>query len=99
MPRLTRLSALRAIDPIAWERQIKSAMLETNGRISDAAEILEVSERSLFRWLAESMFKDVERAPSGVQRDGTVGRKPNPDGPKKRKSTPYIPSRRRVVTP
>lgn len=75
MPRLTNLGALRCLDANAWKVQIESAMKTAGGRISDAAKALDVSERQLFRWLAEPIFVNVKRAPTGVRRERQEVRK------------------------
>lgn len=68
MPRLTNLGALKCVDPTAWKTKIKEAMALKNGHVSDAAKLLDVSERQLFRWLAEPVLSDIKRAPTGVVR-------------------------------
>jgi hypothetical protein len=53
------LSALKLIDPEAWRAQVKAAMAEADGHVSDhqgksgAATILGVSRDKLFIWLRE----------------------------------------------
>lgn len=75
MPQLSRLGALRLVDARLWKREIREAMKQSNGRVSDAAEILQVSERQLFRWLAEPELQGIERAEYGLPRDGIRGRR------------------------
>lgn len=67
-PGLTRMGALRRFDEAAWEREIRKAMEAAEGRIPDAAEALGVSTRTLYLWLEDQRFRDVERAPQGVRR-------------------------------
>ena len=60
------LGALRLYDPAAWARRVRSAMKAHKGRIADAARALEVSPRTLLRWLADPSLADVPRHPAGV---------------------------------
>jgi DNA-binding NtrC family response regulator len=63
--RISQLGAMKVLKPEEWERQIREAMLATDGRIAEAAEVLGVSTRQLYRWLSEATFDDVSRAPQG----------------------------------
>lgn len=67
-PGLTRLGGLRKGAPDVWEREVRAAMAAAGGRVPDAADALDVSNRTLFRWLEEDRFADVERADVGVHR-------------------------------
>ncbi len=89
MPRLSQLGALRLIDPTQWKKKIRAAMNAANGRVGAAAEALEVSQRQLFRWLAEDELKDIKRAETGLPLDGHRGRR-------KVETVQKIPSRRRA---
>lgn len=62
MPTMTRLGALRVVDPKQWEREIRAAMRDTP-TIQAAADKLEVSKRQLQRWLDE--LPAIERPPEG----------------------------------
>lgn len=74
---MTRLNALKKVDPDAWEKQIRAAMKKAKGRVSDAAALLECSTRSLFRALEE--LPDIPRAAYGLPRDGKRGRRKKPE--------------------
>ncbi len=63
--RLSDLALLRISDPKAWEKRIRAAMKECEGRVPDAAKALAVSPRQLWRVLNEPVFQDVERAGRG----------------------------------
>lgn len=52
----------------ACVRVIKSTMRLTGGQIPEAAALLHVHQRSLYRWLAHPDFSDVPRAPPGKHR-------------------------------
>lgn len=66
--RLAYLKAMRLVQPEAWVAMVKAAMLEAKGHVTDAAEILGISERQLYRWMKEEkhgLLSGVERAPRG----------------------------------
>lgn len=65
---ITPIGALRVLDPVAWGARIRKAMTEANGEVDRAAAALEVSPRTLFRWLEDPTFKRVTRAPVGAHR-------------------------------
>lgn len=69
MPRLSKIGALKLIDKKAWKAEIERVMLETKGRIPEAAVILEISMRQLFRWLALKELAHVYRAGNGEHRN------------------------------
>lgn len=50
--RQSYIGALKVVDPARFEREIRSAVRKTEGNVELAAEILDVSPRTLFRWLA-----------------------------------------------
>jgi len=59
------INALRLLHPVAFVELIYQTMSEHEGRIPAAAEALGVSQRALYRWLRESTFAGVVRAPRG----------------------------------
>ena len=62
MSRITRLGALRMVDPKAWAAEVRAALKDSNGFLDEAAEKLEVSRRQLQRWLAaDDMPETVSR--------------------------------------
>lgn len=65
---LTPLGLLRLSARPAWARRVREAMQASGGRIPDAAEALEVSMRTLFRWLDEPDLADVPRVANGAKR-------------------------------
>ena len=65
---MSRLGALRMLDRDKWVRTVKRAMKAHGGKIPEAAAELEVSMRTLFRWLDEKDFADVARAPVGPRK-------------------------------
>lgn len=67
--RISPLGALRILDPEKWERAVRKAMVDADGRIPDAAEALGVSLRQMYRWLADERFAGLERAPVGEHRE------------------------------
>lgn len=61
------LGALRKLDPTAW-RDVVRAALKEHGSVPDAAGALEVSTRTLFRWISESkgdLTKGIETRGAG----------------------------------
>lgn len=73
---LSQMGALRILNRSAWEKKIRTAMLNAEGRIPDAAVALAVGARQLFRWLEDEVFADVHRVENGLPRDGNKrGRK------------------------
>lgn len=50
---LEKLKAMRTIQPLAFAAEIERAMSAAHGRIPDAAAILRVSERQLYRWFEQ----------------------------------------------
>jgi len=75
MPVLTQIGALKFVDRVAWKKQIRDAMKSVDGRVPDAAKALGVSDRQLFRWLAEEDMTNIPRAEFGLPRDGKRGRR------------------------
>jgi transcriptional regulator of acetoin/glycerol metabolism len=63
-----RLGALKIVQPEKWARELRKAMKAAEGRIPDAAAALGVHERTLYRWLDEPEFKDVDRVAVGTRR-------------------------------
>ena len=51
--RQSYVGALKIVDPPRFAREVQSAIRKTDGDVETAAEILDVSPRTLFRWLAE----------------------------------------------
>lgn len=45
------MGALRVSDPQEWERRIREAMDAADGDVEEAAKIIGVSRRHLYRWL------------------------------------------------
>jgi len=62
---VSELTALRIVDPKAWEARIRAAMKAADGRTTEAAEALGISVRQLYRVLDEPLFRDVVRARRG----------------------------------
>lgn len=75
MPRFSDLGALRCVDPTEWKNKIKDAMAKAEGRPIEAAKLLDISERQMYRWLAEPILADVKRVPIGEPRNGRRGQK------------------------
>lgn len=48
------LSRLRRDDPTKATEQIRSVILEASGNLLQAARVLKVSPRTLYRWIAEN---------------------------------------------
>jgi hypothetical protein len=48
-----QLAALRTLDPTEWQAVVAAA-LRDHGSVPDAAEALEVSTRTLWRWIADT---------------------------------------------
>ena len=65
---LTELGSRRLFQFDEFKMIIREVMASADGRIMEAAEMLEVSPRQLFRWLADPRLKDIERAPMGKPR-------------------------------
>jgi transposase-like protein len=90
---MSRIGALKFIDPQKWRSEIARAMKEAGGRVGDAAKSLEISSRQLFRWLALDELRDIPRVENGLPINGRRGRYPKPEsekvvkGPKKTKRT------------
>jgi ActR/RegA family two-component response regulator len=63
--RMTPIGAMRVADPERWEKAVRDAMKEADGAIPEAAAALDVSRRTLHRWLSEPVFADVERRAPG----------------------------------
>lgn len=71
------LSALRIIDKPAWVKKVTQALKTADGHIPDAAEKLDVSVSTMYRWLADPAFANAPRAPWGVCKDYShAGRPP-----------------------
>lgn len=69
--RLSELGALRVVDPNKWAAKVKRALRESGGFIDPAAEALDVSRRTLLRWLAEEregLLQGVTVAATGKHR-------------------------------
>lgn len=64
---LERLKALRTIQPLGFAAEIERAMQAAGGHIPDAAAILKVSERQLYRWFKEEedLLARIPRAQRG----------------------------------
>lgn len=90
MPVMTKIGAMKIVDPRAWNKAITRAMATADGRVGDAATALGVSERQLFRWLALDELKSTPRAEYGMPRDGKRGKRAKPKLEEK-----TIPSRKR----
>lgn len=68
MPRrpLSLLGAERVAVPKKWAAQVRKAMKDAGGRITEAADALGVSRRTLYRWLDEDpRLAGIARAPEG----------------------------------
>lgn len=50
---LTRLGALKVVDPDAFKSELRSALLANGGSVPDAAKSLGVGRVTMFRWLKE----------------------------------------------
>lgn len=50
--RQSYIGALKVVDPARFEREVRSALRKADGKMEVAAEILDVTPRTLFRWLA-----------------------------------------------
>ena len=46
-----RLCALRVADPIAWLKEVTTALEKNNGNVAKAAVTLNVERRTLFMWI------------------------------------------------
>lgn len=62
---ITDLLATRIKDPLDWRNQIANAMAKADGRVPDAAKLLGVSVRTLYRTLENPEFVHLDRAPMG----------------------------------
>lgn len=62
---ITDLLATRIKDPLDWRNQISNAMAKVDGRVPDAAKLLGVSVRTLYRTLENPEFMNLDRAPMG----------------------------------
>ena len=62
---ISDLLATRIKDPLDWRNDITTAMARADGRVPDAARVLGVSGRTLYRNLEEPELDDVDRAPMG----------------------------------
>lgn len=70
---------MRSLMPWEWAKRVRAAMQQARGRIPDAAALLGVHERTLYRWLetpdpdtGEPLLSDVPRVAVGVRRAPTV---------------------------
>lgn len=63
--RMSKLGALRYLNPEEWERTIRKAMESSDGRVPEAAENLGVSSKQLWRMLKDPRLADIERARTG----------------------------------
>jgi transposase-like protein len=52
MPRMSPLGHLRIVAPLEWRERIARALI-SHASIDDAARALDVSRRTLFRWMRE----------------------------------------------
>lgn len=75
MPRFSDIGALRVLDPTAWKKKIKETMAETGGRATAAAKLLGISERLMYRWLAQPILSDIKRVAVGEPINGKRGQK------------------------
>jgi transcriptional regulator with PAS, ATPase and Fis domain len=50
---ITTMGALRIARPDEWRQKVEKALEEADGAVDKAAELLQVSTRTLTRWLAE----------------------------------------------
>lgn len=70
--RLTELGALRLLKPEDWAKRVRRAVREADGYLEPAAESLEVSVRTLQRWLEDDLLADAAEmvaARRGYRRD------------------------------
>lgn len=58
-----KLSSLKDVDRTAYVQRVTSAMQESGGDVNEAARLLGISNRSLFRHLQEPEFAAVYRKP------------------------------------
>lgn len=68
--RITPIGALRFAKPDEWARAVKRAIRDAGGRLDEAAEALEISRRTLRRWISED-----EALPEGDRLLEGVGEK------------------------
>jgi hypothetical protein len=73
MSGISRLGALRVVDPKAWVAEVRAALEQSGGFLDEAAKTLEVSRRQLQRWLKD------ERTPASVR---NMAAKKGPHRPK-----------------
>jgi hypothetical protein len=66
---ITPFGALKFTNVDAWEKAIRRAMAKAGGRVPEAAAILDISMRRLYRILVDKRFSDIERAPMGRPRE------------------------------
>ena len=72
-----QLSALRTIDHKKWVTKVTLALKAADGHIPVAAQALDVSVSTMYRWLADPAFENAPRAPWGVCSDYShAGRPP-----------------------
>lgn len=69
MAKITVLGALKISNPKEWEAKVRAALEQSDGAVDRAAVLLQVSTRTLTRWLAE--LKDVKRRGPGRPWDAT----------------------------
>ena len=62
---LSRLGALRFLQPEAWASEVREAMRASGGQVRAAALALEVHERTLYRWLDDPRLRGIPRAGPG----------------------------------
>ena len=62
---ISDLLETRIKDPLDWRNDISNAMAKSDGRVPDAAKVLGVSGRTLYRNLEEPELDNVDRAPMG----------------------------------
>ena len=62
------MGALRVVDSTKWENAVRKAMRHAKGRVDEAAAELGVAKRTLFLWLEDTRFANIERAPTGIRR-------------------------------
>jgi hypothetical protein len=60
--RLSDLGALRVVDPEKWARTVNKAVKTAEGSLDEAAQALDVSRRTLQRWLADDDRLEASRA-------------------------------------
>lgn len=52
-PQVRHLISLAVSDPTLWHRRVHGALEDSHGNVSQAARVLGISTRSLWRWISE----------------------------------------------